>query len=140
MGGSTPRRVAADLREPPERGPVRGWAAHLLAAHRAAVCLQESFTTADLHRAFLLAPRGLVIKLPGDPNNAAKELPQTVETEVVPLGCLSPGSTRGIKHVASGLRRLMDWRKFLDILSASPAQVRTKLLTHSGHGSVSVLH
>ncbi len=140
MGGSTPRRVAANLQEPPERGSVGGWAAHLHAAHRAAVNLQDSFTAEDLNRAFLLAPRGLLITLPGDPTSAAKDLPQTVETAVVPTGCLSPGPARGIRHVAAGLRRLQDWRKFLDILSASPTQVRTKLLSHSGHGSVSVLH
>jgi len=29
---------------------------------------------------------------------------------------------------------------FIDILGTSPDQVRTKLLTHSGHDSVSVLH
>ncbi len=126
--------------DPPEQGPCGGWALHLRESHRAAVELQESFSSEDLQTAFLLAPRGMVITLRGDPRSVAKELPQTVDTDVIPLGRLSPGSTRGVKHVVAGIRRLTDWRRFLDILGASPDQVRTKLLTHSGHGSVSVLH
>ena len=34
---------------------------------------------------------------------------------------------------------MTDLRHFLDILEGTPDQVRTKLLTHSGHDSVSVL-
>ena len=87
-----------------------------------------------------LPPRGMVISLPGDPSSVAKELSHAVDPDVIPLDCLSPGSTRGIKHVAADLRRLTDWRRFLDILGAFLAQVCSKLLTHSGHGSVSFLH
>ena len=86
-----------------------------------AVDLHGSFTAEDLQTTSLLAPRGLVLALPGDPISVAKELPQTVDPDVIPLGCLSPGSTLGIKHVAAGLRRLTDWRRFLDIMGASPA-------------------
>jgi len=90
--------------------------------------------------ALLLAPRGLVITQPGDPSTVAKDVLPTVVTDVVPLGTVSPGSTRGVKHVAAGIRRLTDWWRFLDNLRASPGHIRTRLLTHSGHGSVSVLH
>ncbi len=68
--------------------------------------------------AFLLAPRGLVITRPGDLRNGAKELPPTVDTDVLPPGPLSPGSAREIKHIAAGIRRLSDWRKFMDILES----------------------
>jgi hypothetical protein len=104
-----------------------GWASHLITAHKAALELQESFTNEDLQMACLLAPRGLVIIKPGDPISAAKDLMPTIDMEVVPLGVLSPGSSRGVKHVAAGIRRLTDWRHFLN-------------LTHSGHGIVSDLH
>ena len=101
--------------------------------------LQESFTANELHTAFLLAPRGLVIQVPGDPNNVSKDLLPTVDTDVLPTCPISPGSARGVKHIAASMRRLFDWRRFMDLLGSSPDQVRTKLLTHYGHGSVSVL-
>ncbi len=45
--------------------------------------------------ALLLAPRGLVITLPGDPRSVTKGLPPTVDTDVLPLGPLSPGAPGG---------------------------------------------
>ena len=140
MGGSAPRKVAADLLSPPEQRAGGGWASHLLEAHMNAVGLQESFSNEDMQMAFLLAPRGLVITIHGDPISVSKELPPTVDMEVIPAGCLSPRSARGAKHVAAGFRRLSVWRRFLDILGAFPDQVRTKLLAHSEHDNVSVLH
>jgi len=89
--------------------------------------------------AFLLAPRGLVITIPGDPRSVAKELPPSLDTDVLPQGLLSPGSARGVKHIAAGIRRLSGWRRFLDILGAAPEHTRAQLLTRVGHDSVSVL-
>ena len=107
MGGSTPRKVAAAvLLSLHEHRAGGGRASHLLEAHMNAVGLQESFSNEDLQMAFLLAPRGLVIAIPGDPNNVSKELPPTVDMEVIPAGCLSLGSALGIKHVAAGIWRL----------------------------------
>jgi hypothetical protein len=80
MGGPTPRKVAIELLDPLGQGPEGGWAAHLLEAHRSAVELQESFSAEDLHPAFLLAPRGLVVSLHGDSSSVAKDLPATVVT------------------------------------------------------------
>ena len=60
-----------------EQADRGGWAAHLLQAHQAAVDLHESFTHDDLHMAFLLGPRGLVIVVLGDPRSVANELPWT---------------------------------------------------------------
>ena len=67
MRGSTPRKVAADLLSPAEKRIGGGWASHLLAAHIGATDLQESFSNEDLQMALLLAPRGLVISILGDP-------------------------------------------------------------------------
>ena len=89
--------------------------------------------------ASLLAPRGLVINVPGDPLKVTKELPHNVDTDVLPPGPMMPGFARGVKHIAAGVRRLSDWRRFLDIMGAAPEHTRAKLLTHFGHGSVSVL-
>ncbi len=54
----------------------------------------------------LASSRGLVITLPGDPNNVNKELPQTVDTDVLPPCPLSPGGAWGVKHIAIVIRRL----------------------------------
>ena len=108
MGGATPRRAAAHLLSPLEEADRGGWAAHLLKAHQAEVDLQESFTHDDLQLPVLLAPRGLFITILGGPRSVAKELPPTVDTDVLPLGPLSPGSARGVKHIAAEIRRLFD--------------------------------
>jgi len=68
----------------------------------------------------------------------SSDLP-SVDADVIPIGSITPMSARGVWHVAAGIRRLPAWRHFLDILEGAPVQVRTKLLTHSGHGSVSIL-
>jgi hypothetical protein len=83
---------------------------HLMDAHREAVNLHESFTADELHTALLLAPRVLVITVQGDPSSVAKDLPPTVDTDVLPTGPLSSGSARSVKHVVAGMRRLSDWR------------------------------
>ena len=113
-----------------------GRSTSLLEAHKAAVGLQESFTLDELKATFLLAPRGLVITTHGDPSSVAKELPPTVDTDVIPIGSLSPMSARGVRHVAAGIWRLTYWRQFLDTLEGAPDHVRNKILTHSGNGSV----
>jgi hypothetical protein len=89
--------------------------------------------------AFLLAPRGLVITVPGDPRSDAKELPPTVDTDVLPPGPLTHGSGGGVRHIAMGIRKLSSWRRFLDILGVAPEHTRAKLLTHSEHDNVSIL-
>ena len=116
-----------------------GWAFYLVEAHKATVGLHESFTLDELKTTFLLAPRGLVITMLGDPSNVSKDLPPTVDTDVIQAGPLSPMSARGVRHVVAGIRRLADWRHFLGILEGAHDQVRTKLLTYSGHDNVSAL-
>ena len=112
---------------------------HLMDVHREAVDLQESFTANELQTALLLAPHGLVTIVRWDPSTVAKDLPPTVDTDVLPTSPLFLWSARGVKHIAACMRRLSDCRQFLDLLGLSPDQVRTKLLTHFGHGSVSIL-
>ena len=128
MGGAAPRRAAAHLLSTLEQVDRGGWTTHLLMAHQAAMDLRKSFTHDDLQMAFLLAPRGLVITIPSDPRSAAKELPPTMDTDVLPPRPLSPGSARGVKYIAAGIRRLSNWRRFLDILGAAPDHTRANSL------------
>ncbi len=91
-----------------EQADRGGWAAHLLHAIQAAMDLHESFTQDDLQMAFLLAPRGLVIIVPGDPRSVANELPPTVDANALPPGPLTLGSARCVIHIAAGIRKLSD--------------------------------
>ena len=68
MGGLTPRKAAEQLLNPTPAHASEGWEFHLLHAHGAAKGLHESFNPKELKTTFFLAPRGLVITLPGDPN------------------------------------------------------------------------
>jgi hypothetical protein len=113
---------------------------YLLEADGTSEDLHESFTPEEFKTTFLLAFSGHVITLAGYPINVNKELPQSVDTDVLPLGpLLSSWSARGVNHIADGIRHLTDWRHFNDILEVAPGHVRAKLLIHSGHGSVSIL-
>ena len=89
MGGCTPRKVAEHLLNPSTVQEGGGWAFHLLEAYKAAVGLQESFTHDELQTTFLLALRRLIITMPGNPSSVSKDLPPTVDTDVIPIGPLS---------------------------------------------------
>ena len=92
--------------------------------------------TTYIWRYFSSPSRGLAITIPCDPRSVAKELPPTMDTDVLPPGPLSPGSARYVKHIAAGIRGLSGWRRFLDILGSAPDHTRAKLLTHSWHDNV----
>ena len=94
-------KATEQLLNPTAAHACEGWAFHLLHAHNAIEGLHESFTPEELKTAFLLAPRGLVITLLGDHNNVNKELPQKMDTYVLPLGPLSHGGARGVMHIVA---------------------------------------
>jgi len=89
MGGSTPRKVAADLLSPAEKGIGGGWALHLLSSHKGATDLQEAFSNEDLQMALMLAPQDLVISIPSDPQSVSKEPAPTVDIDVIPVDRLT---------------------------------------------------
>ena len=57
--------------------------------------------------------------------------PYTIDSEVLPPLEQAVAKPRGYKHIAAGLRRLAEWRSFLDFYCSSPPAKQTKLLTHS---------
>ena len=139
IGESTARKVAEQLLHSATVEREKSGAKYLLKAHQTTITLQESFTPEELKVAFFMAPCGLVVATPGDPSNVNKDLAHIVKTGIIPPASLSPGSTKGVMHIAAKIRRLVDWRHLMDILATAPDQVRTKLLIHHGHGNVSVL-
>ena len=55
------------------------------------------------------------------------------------LAAAATAGAGGIKGLSSVLGHLVHWRKFFDIYNSSPETDKVRLLTHSGHGSVSYL-
>jgi len=47
---------------------------------------------------------------------------------------------KGVRFVAFGLRKLTEWRSFFTLHGSSSQENKPKLLTHSGHGNVSIMH
>jgi hypothetical protein len=48
-------------------------------------------------------------------------------------------ASKGVRFGATGLRRLHDWRTFLYVLADAPPSTKPKLLSHVGHGRVTIL-
>ena len=94
----------------------------------------------ELNTANLIAPRGNIITTVGDPNSVAQDLPPTIQTDVSPSLDAAAVAPRGIGFVAAGIRKLSEWGAFFHLHSIAPSSTKPKLLTHSGHDSVSIMH
>ena len=62
-----------------------------------------------------------------------------VNPDVLPPLEEATGRVKGFKYIAAGLRKLTNWRLFCDMYSSASLADKVKLLSHSGHGSVTVL-
>jgi len=139
MGGTTTARAATLLEDPPAARGSFAWARSLCKAHEEALELQSSFTDKELQLISLAAPRGCVIQSPGDPSSVALDLPPTLDLNITPALAEASRAPKGVRFVAAGLRRLQDWRSFTRMHANVPISAQPKLLSHSGHGSVTVL-
>ena len=101
--------------------------------------LHASFSGPEMHTISLVAPRGNIIQSAGDSASTALALTPTMVVEVTPALAEAVRAPNGVRFVVSGLRRLQDWRSFLSVLASAPPSTRPKLLSHSGHVSVSIL-
>jgi hypothetical protein len=101
--------------------------------------LQQFFTPAERHTADCLAPRGNTIFSAGDPTTVVEDIPSTIEEEGLPELNVSSSAPKGIRFIAAKLQKLTEWRHFFDLHQRTPARDQPKLLTHAGHGSVTIL-
>jgi hypothetical protein len=101
--------------------------------------LQQSFTPAKRHSADALAPRGNIIYSAGDPSSTVEDLPSTIDNEELPELHASTAAPKGVRYIAARVRKMMDWRKKITLHSRTLARDQLKLLTHDGHGSVTLL-
>jgi hypothetical protein len=139
MGGSSNRMNAAALHNPNATKDTLQWAHNVGEAHSAETQLQQSFTSSERHTSVCLAQRGNTVLSAGDPTPIVEDLPITLEEE--PLSELHQATTtpKCIRFIATNLRKLTEWRHFFDLHQRTPARDQPKLLTHAGHGSVTVL-
>jgi len=104
-----------------------------------ATVLRSSFNPQELHLVGLIAPRGGIITSVGDTRVVASDMMLQLDGDVTPALHKAARAFKGVRVVAAELRRLSDWRSFLSILSTAPTSIKLKLLSHSGHGIVSIL-
>jgi hypothetical protein len=117
----------------------RPWAQAVCQAYEEAAQLQQSVTPAEHHNADILAPRRKIIYSAGDPSSTVEDLPSTIDDEDLPKLHESTAAPKGIRYIAARVRKMTDWRKFFTLHNKTPAGDQPKLLTHAGHGSVTLL-
>ncbi len=97
------------------------------------------FTAEEHTTANLTAPRGYIITSAGDPSSAAQDLLSNIPVDSIPRLDEVAVAPKRVHFVASTIKRLTNWRAYFELLSSAPLFIKSKILTHSGHGSVSIL-
>jgi hypothetical protein len=75
----------------------------------------------------------------GDPTSTALALIPILDIDVTLALTEAVQAPKGVRYVAPGLRRMQGWRSFLSLLADAPPSSQPKLLSYSGHGSVSIM-
>ena len=115
------------------------WANFVYNAHQEDRQHHQSFDASKHAAANLIAPRGNIITLVGDLGSIAQDLSPTILTEVIPQLQEAAAAPKGVPFIAACIRKLTDWRAFFCLLTSAPTHNNPKLLTHTGHGSDSIL-
>jgi hypothetical protein len=68
-----------------------------------------------------------------------EDLAPTIETEVVPDLLESVAAPKGVRFIAAKIRKITEWQHFFHLHARVDAKDKPKLLTYSGHESVSIL-
>jgi hypothetical protein len=140
MDGRTYRSVAAMIANPSAICDSQPWARFVYDAHAEARRLETSFNSEKHNTMNLMAPRGNIITSAGDPSSVAQDLQLTIFTEVIPPHNIAAAAPKGALFISAGLRKLVKWRVLLFLLLTITIATKFKLLTRTGHGSVSILH
>jgi hypothetical protein len=112
MGGSTNRRIAAVLQNQAANRDTLQLARSVCEAHDEAEALHESFTPAERQTTDRLAPRGNTVFSARDHTSLVDDLPPTIENEEVPGLAKSIAAPKGVRFIASRIRKLTKWRHF----------------------------
>ena len=139
MGGRTSRSVAF-MRVNPVAFYDSQLSVNLICtAHSEARLVKISFTVNEHSTASLIAPQGNIIISAGDSSLATQDLLPSKCTEVTPHLVEAAAAPKGVKFIATNIRKIADLRAFFCFLSSAPISTKPKLLTHSSHGSVSIM-
>jgi hypothetical protein len=87
----------------------------------------------------LITPRGSIIISAADPEAVAQDLAPIFLTEIISQFQEDIATPKEVRFIASSIRKLANWRDFFCFLTSAPIHNKPKLLTHNGHGSVSIL-
>jgi hypothetical protein len=139
MGGQTTRSVASMLVKPVAFRESQLWANFVCTTHEDVRLLDKSFTVEEHSTANRIAPRGKIITSAYDSSSVTHNFLPTICTDTISQKDNAATTPRGSRFIASGIRKLEDWRAFFCLLSSAPISTKPKLLTYSGHDNVSIL-
>jgi hypothetical protein len=126
------------LVNPAAFGESQQWANIVCSAHDDAHLLQQFFTTNEHTTANRTAPRGYIITSAGGPSSRVQDILSTIPADTIPRLNDAAVAPKGVRFIASNIKRLSDWRALFELLSSAPLFTKPKLLTQSGHGNVSI--
>ena len=87
----------------------------------------------------VLARRGNTIYSARDPTSVVEDLPSTIDVDDLPKLQDSTAAPKGVRYIAARIRKMTKYRYFSALHSRTPTRDQPKLLTHDGHGSVTLL-
>jgi hypothetical protein len=87
----------------------------------------------------LTAPRSYIITSSGDPSSVDQDLLPTIPVDTIPRLDEVVVAPKRARFIASNIKSLTNWRALFELLSSAPLSTKPKLLTHSGHGNVSIM-
>ena len=132
------RNMAGHLAHPQLVMTIVPWAAHVAWAHEDAGQMIMDFRRAPWkgNLANAIAPVGKVVETAGVRSSTNFDRPERIDLDFLPpLGAAAqkPGGYRKLSYSISSL---VDWGKFMVIFESADSVTRTRLLTHSGHGTI----
>eukprot|EP00873_Tetraselmis_striata_P036234 jgi/Tetstr1/456498/TSEL_043221.t1 len=115
------------------------WAAALRRAWQASQDREDSFQPWETDMAPTVAPVGNPVDRAGDTTTGTLDLPPRLTLGELPSLNSAIDEAKGLRKVASVLSHTRKWRVFFDMYKTATLPERIRLLSQSGHGSVTYL-
>mmetsp|Transcript_45667 Transcript_45667/g.114269 ORF Transcript_45667/g.114269 Transcript_45667/m.114269 type:complete len:422 (-) Transcript_45667:453-1718(-) len=115
------------------------WAAALRRAWQASQDREDSFQLWETDMASTVAPVGNPVDRAGDTTTGTLDLPPRLTLGELPSLNSAIDEAKGLRKVAAVLSHTRKWRVFFDLYKTATLPERIRLLSQSGHGSVTYL-
>eukprot|EP00873_Tetraselmis_striata_P009583 jgi/Tetstr1/429847/TSEL_019714.t1 len=115
------------------------WAAALRRAWQASQDREDSFQPWETDMASTVAPVGNPVDRAGDTTTGTLDLPPRLTLGELPSLNSAIDEAKGLRKVAAVLSHTRKWRVFFDLYKTATLPERIRLLSQSGHGSVTYL-